>query len=292
MNTASGEPSPLNLIPAPTKNTTEKRNVMFIRNTYQLTLALLLFATVAMAAPTACPTQYAGGQAPDLINQKLSTKTREVCYTEYGLLHSGITRTPLYSAEHLTRTQLQQAKEMVRNSKFFPDPHIPRNERSELRHYSKSGYDRGHMAPSADMPDAKSQQECFSLANIVPQDPKINRGVWEGIEWSVRQLALTRGELYVVTGPVYVGENLQRIGGAVMVPTQLFKAVYDPDEREAGAYVVDNVTGAKPRMISIKELQQLTGIDVFPAVSAEVKEQAMSLPKPKTYRQRHQTGGN
>jgi hypothetical protein len=45
-------------------------------------------------------------------------------------------------------------------------------------------------------------------------------------------------------------------------------------------------------MISIKELQQLTGIDVFPAVSAEVKEQAMSLPKPKTYRQRHQTGGN
>jgi endonuclease G len=246
-------------------------------------------ASSTLAATTGCPQQFADGTAPDLTNQKLAAKTREVCYSEYALLHSGVTRTPLYSAEHLTRDQLQQAKVMVRNSKFFPDLHIPRNERAELRYYSKSGYDRGHMAPSADMPDAKSQHECFSLANIVPQDPKNNRGVWEGIEHAVRQLTLEQGEVYVVTGPVFSGDNLQRIGGAVMVPTQ---AVYVPSQGAAGAYVVDNVAAAKPRMISIKDLQELTGIDVFPGVSAEVKERALPLPKPQTYRQRQQQRGN
>lgn len=55
-----------------------------------------LLASSAWAAPTSCPNHYAGGNAPDLVNAKLSAKTREVCYTGYGLLHSGVTRTPLY----------------------------------------------------------------------------------------------------------------------------------------------------------------------------------------------------
>ena len=253
---------------------------------------LLLTVTMVMAAPTSCPEQYFDRQAPDLINQKLATKSREICYAEYGVLHSGVTRTPLYAAEHLTRAQLQQAKEMVRNSKFFPDPHISPADRAELHHYARSGYDRGHMAPSADMPDEQSQQQCFSLANIVPQDPKNNRGVWEGIESTVRKLTQERGELYVVTGPTFSGSNLQRIGGAVMVPTQLFKAVYDPKRNQAAAYLVDNVDNAVPRVISIAELTTVSGIDVFPAVSKEVKAVAMSLPEPKSHQQWHHKRGN
>jgi endonuclease G len=257
-----------------------------------ITWLLLVITSVAMAASTNCPEQYAGGQAPDLINQKLAVKTLEICYSEYGLLHSGVTRTPLYSAEHLTRDQLQQARAMIRNSKFFPDPNLPRNERAELRNYTKSGYDRGHMAPSADMPDELAQRECFSLANIVPQDHKNNRGAWEGIESAVRKLAQNRGELYIVTGPIFSGDKLQRIGGAVMVPTQLFKAVYDPRTKQAGAYLVDNTATAQPQMISVAELEKVAGIDVFPAISAEVKAEAMSLPEPKTYQQRHRKGGH
>jgi endonuclease G len=249
-------------------------------------------ASLVQAARTGCPQLYLGGEAPDIINQKLTVKTREVCYSEYGLLHSGVSRTPLYSAEYLTSAQLVLAKSMIRKSKFFPDPHIPSSERAELRHYARSGDDRGHMAPSADMSDNKSQQECFSLANIVPQVPANNRGVWEGIEWSVRQLALERGELYVITGPIFAGNNLERIGGAVMVPTRIYKAIYDPAKQEAGAYVVDNVAGAKFRSVSLKELQNLTGIDVFPAVNAAVKDLVMTLPPPRSYRQRHLERGD
>jgi endonuclease G len=244
-----------------------------------------------MAAQTECPEHFAGGQAPDLINQKLSPKTREVCYSGYALKHSGITRTPLYSAEHLTRERMLQGKGLKRQSKFFPDPNIPAAERAELHHYARSGFDRGHVAPSADMFDLQSQHECFSLANMVPQVPENNRGPWEGIESAVRKMAKDRGEIFVVSGPIYRGENVQRIGGAVMVPTQLFKAVYDPNRQEAGAYLIDNAADAQSSKISIEELEKLTGINVFPEVSAGVKAKIMRLPEPISYRERQGKGG-
>jgi len=45
-----------------------------------------------------------------------------------------------------------------------------------------------HVAPSADMFDQQSQQECFTLANMVPQEPSVNRGVWERVESATRKL--------------------------------------------------------------------------------------------------------
>lgn len=251
---------------------------------------LAFTASVAIAGQTACPEHFAGGQAPDFINQKLNFKTREICYSGYALKHSGITRTPLYSAEHLTRERLLQGKGLKRQSKFFPDPDIPPNERAELHHYARTGYDRGHVAPSADMYDVQSQQESFSLANMIPQVPENNRGPWEGIESTVRKMAKERGELYVVTGPMFQG-NLLRIGGAVIVPTQLYKAIYDPQRHEAGAYLIDNAADAQPQKLTISELEKLAGISIFPAISDRIKTSGMRLPEPKSHRERKNKGG-
>lgn len=245
---------------------------------------LLVSASLGYAAQTSCPEHFAKGQAPDIVNEKLAAKSREVCYTGYGLLHSGVTRTPLYSAEHLTRDRLMQGKGLKRQSKFHPDDHIPAAERAELHHYARSGYDRGHVAPSGDMFDIQSQYESFSLANMMPQEPSVNRGVWEKIESGVRRMAKTRGELFVVTGPLFQGGKLQRIGGAVMVPTAMFKAVYDPGKGEAGAYVVENVEGAVPQVISIADAEKMSGIRLFPSLGDTVKCKAMRLPLPKEKR--------
>src|SRR3954453_6820452 len=79
------------------------------------------------------------------------------------------------------------------------------------------------------MPDGQAQQQSFSLANMVPQAPELNRGVWAGIETAVRDLALREGELYVVTGPAFHGQQLQSIGpDGVLVPSATWKAVYSP----------------------------------------------------------------
>lgn len=249
-------------------------------------LSFILLSSTAFAAQTSCPEHFANGQAPDLINQKLSVKSKEICYSAFALKHSGVTRTPLYAAEHLTRDRLSQAKGLKRSSKFYPDPNLPSSERAELYHYARSGYDRGHVAPSGDMPNPESQQECFTLANMIPQEPSVNRGIWEGVESSVRKLAKERGDLFIVTGPIYTGSNIQRIGGAVMVPTQIFKAVYDPKRNEAGAYLVDNAVGATVQIISIAELEKVSGISVFPSINSQVKNNGMRLPEPKERKRR------
>lgn len=244
-----------------------------------------------MAAQTGCPEHYANGQAPDIVNQKLTAKTREVCYSGFAVKHSGLTRTPLYAAEHLTRDRILQGKGLKRQSKFHPDDHIPRSERAELHHYAKSGYDRGHVAPSADMFDMQSQYECFSLANMVPQVPENNRGPWEGIESAIRMMAKSKGDLYVVTGPIYQGSDIQQIGGSVMVPTKLFKAVYDPQRKEAGAYLIDNAADAQPQKVSVEELEKIVGISIFPSVEDSVKSRLMRLPDPRSYKERKRKGG-
>jgi endonuclease G len=134
------------------------------------------------------------------------------------------------------------------------------------------------MAPSVDMPDAASQAESFTLANMVPQAPRLNRGVWEGIETAVRDLTTTNGDVYVVTGPIFQGSQLKALKGRVLVPSDAFKAIYEPGKNLAGAYVCTNTAEAICREVSIDELTALSGIDVFPGVPAEVKSMPMALP--------------
>ena len=244
-------------------------------------IAALLLAASVWAASSACPDHFAGGQAPDILNQKLAVKTKELCNIGFAELHSGVTRTPLYSAEHLTVEHLLQGRGLKRLNSFHPEDRLPASDRAELSDYARSGYDRGHIAPSGDMFSSESQHESFSLANMIPQEPSINRGVWERIESGVRRMAKGKGELFVVTGPLFQGDKLDRIAGRVLVPTAIFKAVYDPNRQEAGAYLVGNVVGATPRIMSIAELNEITGLDIFPAVSSRVKSRAMRLPVPK-----------
>ena len=248
---------------------------------------VLMLSPAAYAAETACPRHFAGGAAPDLLNPRLSAATRAVCYQAYALLHSGATRTPLYSAEYLTRSRIMAARETVRQGDFHSDPNLPPEERADLRDYARSGYDRGHMAPSGDMPDAEAQQESFSLANIVPQAPQLNRGLWEGIESAVRSLAVRGRGLYVVTGPAFKASQLATIGNGVIVPTHVWKAVYDPARRQGAAYLAENADGATWRLMSVAELAAFTGIDVFPGMPAASRNRAMALPTPTPHNQRH-----
>lgn len=235
----------------------------------------------ALAAASACSDHYWSGAAPDITQAALTRSAREVCFRAFGVMHSGVTRTPLWSAEHLTRAGLSDARQISRVNNFHAESRLPASERAELRDYVRSGYDRGHMAPSADMPDSRAQSESFSLANMVPQNSDNNRYLWAGIESSVRKLAQDRGELYVITGPLFKGKTITQVGDRVMVPTQLYKVVYDPKRKQAGAYLVANEATGDYSVVSVAELEKIAGIDFFPGMAADVKATAMTLPRPK-----------
>lgn len=250
----------------------------------RIALALLVFSVLdagsALAARSGCPEHFWQGSAPTLINPKLSVETQDICYSGYALLHSGLTLTPLWSAEHLTRDRVEGARSLMRANTFHPDPNLPEGGRAEIADYSGSGFDRGHMAPSGDMDTPEAMDESFSLANMVPQNPDLNRDLWERIERATRDLAMREGEIYVVTGPIFQGRRLKSLDGRVLVPTQIYKAVYDPVAKTAGAYLVQNRPNTDYRIISLDELQQLAGIDVFPALPQDIKQAAGELPPP------------
>ncbi|MFC4236532.1 DNA/RNA non-specific endonuclease [Thalassospira xianhensis] len=248
-----------------------------------LVAATLVSISGASAAPTACPSHYVNGEAPDIINQKLAPKTREVCFEAFGVLHSGITRTPLFSAEYLTVARLSDARGDERNDTFHEEQRLPEDERSELSDYKRSGWDRGHLAPSADMPDPETQHESFSMANMIPQAPNNNRGVWANIERAVRELTFNTGEVYVVSGPAFIGSRLETLKRRVVIPTHVWKAVYVPSQNMASAYLTVNASGSEWQEISIQDLAEMTGIDPFPSLTSAVKQQLVDLPDPIAY---------
>jgi endonuclease G, mitochondrial len=72
--------------------------------------AVALFFVACLQTPiwaaSLCPEHFAGGVAPTITNPKLQARTQEVCFEAFAVLHSGISRTPLYSAERLTRLKI------------------------------------------------------------------------------------------------------------------------------------------------------------------------------------------
>lgn len=248
---------------------------------FALTLfTLVLSASLAFAGPTACPQFYHDGEAPNLINQKLTPKTRELCNQGFAVKHSGLTRTPLYAAEVITREGLRQGQGLPRSNDFRPDNRLPASERSELSDFARSGMDRGHVYPAGDSATPVAKDESFLLSNMVPQSPPVNRGIWNDIEGAVRKEAKRRGKLYVVTGPIFQGGQVRALKGRVLVPSGLFKAVLDPATKQAAAYVVNNAPGDAYEIVSLAELERLTGIDLFPTLPFRTKTQAMQLPAP------------
>lgn len=240
---------------------------------------LLAAISLPVTARAACEPLFLDGQVPALLNTRMAQRTTLLCNAAYAALASGVTRGPLWSAEHLTAPALAQARETPREGRFYEDDRLPPDERATLADYARSGYDRGHMAPSGDMPGEEAQQQTFALSNIVPQAPRLNRGSWEGIESAVRKLAEAEGELYVVTGPAFQGQQLQSLKGRVLIPTATWKAVYDPAAGGAGAYLCSNVSRPQCTTMSIAALNQISGIDPFPSLSERVKGTAMPLPQ-------------
>ena len=231
----------------------------------------------ARPARESCADHYLDGRAPQIRNPKLATETRELCFNVFSVMHSGVTRTPLWSAEHLEAQEVESAQQLTRENSFHAEQRLPAGQRAELADYARSGFDRGHMAPNGDMPDRDSQRDSFSLANIVPQDGENNRHLWAGIEGVVRKMAKKEGDLYVVTGPAFLGSDLRKVGN-VLVPTHLYKLVYSPRQKAGAAWFVENTPDAKANVIPIPELERIIGINLLPALSDEDKERMLRLP--------------
>lgn len=213
---------------------------------------------------------------------------RELCFEAFAVLHSGQSKTPVWVAQRLTPEGLNAAQQTERTGRFYQEARLPEAERARLDDYHGSGWDRGHMAPAGDMPNETAMAQSFSLSNVVPQAPELNRGAWAEYEKSTRRYVRRLGNaVYVITGPVYNQakgvsyhtdrtQALARIGqSAVWVPHAIFKLVYDPVRQRAWAYWSENSNDTKAAApISVKQLREISGHHWLPGVADE-----MSLDK-------------
>lgn len=220
-----------------------------------------------------CTQFFVDGRIPDF-QVKRPVRLRALCYDAFAVLHSGVTKTPVYVAERINKTDLLDAIGEKRTNRFFADARLPSAERASLQDYKGSGYSRGHMAPAGNMANARAMAQSFSLANTVPQTPRNNQGAWAGIEKATRKYVMrAKGDVHIFTGPVF-DRSAEAIGpGGVLVPRYLFKLVYDPNSKRAWAHWLENSEDARVgRPISYRELVRRTGIEFLPGVVLTERE--------------------
>lgn len=104
-------------------------------------------------------------------------------------------------------------------------------------HYLNTGFDRGHLAPAdAFSFDQEAYSQTFSLANIVPQDPRVNRRVWKGLEVYEKDVARAYGCIDVVIRVEYDSVKVKKL----WIPKKLTKEIYTCDKKLLGTYTFFN----------------------------------------------------
>ena len=172
-------------------------------------------------------------------------------------------------------------KEAKRTNRFRSDLEIPTGSATP-GDYRRSGYDRGHLAPAADMAfSVQTMADSFFMSNMSPQKPAFNRGIWKRLEEQVRQIAIREKAIYVVTGPILPKKKTVTIGAnQVTVPTHYYKVIFDltPPRKMIG-FILPNEGSDRPLedfAVTVDVVEKATGLDFFSALPKAVQERLES----------------
>ncbi|MDP2272215.1 MAG: DNA/RNA non-specific endonuclease [Archangium sp.] len=203
---------------------------------------------------------------------------------QYVVSYDTTHKVPNWSAWKLDTSWFGPA---TRATSFRTDPLLPSGTaQARDSDYTNSGFDRGHLCPSADRTITDPDNDAtFVLTNVVPQTHASNAGPWLTLEDEGRQLANAGKHLLIIAGPIY-GATQQNIGTGVAVPISMFKVVVITSEPVAAgalnaattkvyATIIPNVTTASGNwrqwQVSIDTIEQQTGLDFLSDVPATVQ---------------------
>ncbi len=209
-----------------------------------------------------------------------STTGQVIQHTNFTLSYSEKDEQAEWVAYQLLRDELRNLAE--REDDFREDPKVLTRSATP-DDYRRSGYDRGHLAPAGDMGfSEQAMSESFYMSNISPQNRAFNRGIWKTLEEQTRDWVAENNNLYVITGGV-LNEKVKVIGkkNKVTVPKYFYKILLDlegpgldgPDVKSI-AFLLPNKSSNPPLsrfVVSIDSLENMTGIDFFPALPDELE---------------------
>lgn len=202
---------------------------------------------------------------PQLEIPSLSANTI-ITHSAYSFAYNEKHELSDWVAYELTSAELHG--NVKRTNKFKEDLSVGTGT-ANLKDYKKSGFDRGHLAPAADMEFSKTaMNESFYFSNISPQVADFNRGIWKKLEENVRHWALKYDTLYIITGPVLT-DNLPTIGkNRVSVPEYFYKTIvcYTSKYTMGIGFVMANQKSNRSIFdyaVSIDSVESLLKMDLF-----------------------------
>ena len=209
----------------------------------------------------------------------LNSKDSIVHHNGYSVSYNQKFRQANWVAYCLTRNETNSIYK--RENKFVQDPLIKGTDNGI--DYEKSGYDRGHLCPAADMGFSKiTMDESFYYSNMSPQVPQFNRGIWKSLETQVRNWAIENDSLYIVVGPIFSDSMKVIRTHQVAVPNSYYKVILDnhKGKEKMIGFVMRNESSKNQLqsfVVSVDSVEVLTGIDFFPLLEDSLETKFESL---------------
>ena len=195
-------------------------------------------------------------------------------HTGYTVSYNKDLKIPNWVSYELTRKETQGKEK--RSDRFIADP-LVKGAIATNADYSRSGYDKGHMAPAADMKwNSAVMKESFYFSNMCPQHPQLNRRSWKNLEEKIRDWAIADSAIIIICGPI-VDKHPKTIGkNKVTVPKQFFKVILSPFVKPVRAigFLFDNEQATEPissYTVSVDSIESLTGMDFFAPLPDELE---------------------
>ncbi len=197
----------------------------------------------------------------------------------YSLSYNRDKGIPNWVAWRLTKNSFGESE---RQNDFRPDNRLPSDWTQIVPFdYSSSGYDRGHLCPSADRSSSEgANSTTFLMTNMAPQTHDLNAGPWEKLESYSRSMARRNVTLYITAGQY--GEK-GKLKNKVTIPTNFWKIiVVVPNgtniNQETRIIAVDmpNVTGIGEKnwrdyKTTVRQIEQKTGYNLLSSLPSEVQ---------------------
>lgn len=209
--------------------------------------------------------------------------------TQYALSYHNGNNTPNWVSWHLDSSWLGSTP---RQDDFRADTTLPAGwYRVGSSSYSGSGYDRGHMCPSADRTNSVANNSAtFLMTNMIPQAPTNNQQTWANLENYSRTLVSQGSELYIISGGQGVSGYIDN--GNVAVPTYTWKVIIvlpsgtndvsrvNSATRTIAVFMPNNnsvVSDWRQYRVSVDYVESMTGYNFFANVADTVENQIESV---------------
>lgn len=211
---------------------------------------------------------------------KLRPREEVFVHLGYASSYNRHTLIPNWVAYELTNEEANPEAKVKGKDSFRWDPYTHGTETAFREDYkNEDGWQRGHMAPRADMRwSVQAYEESFFLSNICPQNGALNSGDWTTTENLARRIATRYGSVYIICGPI-IGTNRHGTLGVhrVVIPDAFFKAMLvrvDGSFHSIAMVLPNEPEHHDPQYYwcTVNDLEERLGMDLFPGLDDRIEE--------------------